>query len=637
MPFLTYLTRHAPRVQPLVRKRKEIGDYWLGKTIGRGVSGRVKLGIHKQTGERVAIKMIARSQLASSSATAKSVQRELAILQLLHHPHLVELRHVLQDSTNVYFVMEYMAGGELFHALTNRGKFPEVEARALFLQIISALSWCHAHHICHRDLKPENILLDKEKKNVKIADFGMAAIQPPDSLLRTSCGSPHYASPEIVRGKFYDGPATDVWSCGVILYALLTGYLPFDDESMSRLLQKIKSGRFRALPNWLSCEAKDLIRRMLSVDPAKRITVDAILVHPWLTNRSFLGTDLRYPSLQSFTSHNPLNDQGLDLPLISSQFDLDGRIWETLKVLWLNLRQEEVLAALTSRGGSDLESKCSLPTPYDSSIDTVSGCCRTMDLPPTPDSATFELGLCDEEDPVEYLKKRSWNKDDHSPDPCAVYPAVQNHHHHQQQQQQQHHLYRQQHTPTGHWLPQPGLAWAQTEDIPPSKSDAITSIAPAHVQAQFTTSNATHRLRRHESSGKHATSWWWTFFNFFKKPSRKFTLACTATHECEAAGKIHQILEERFHGRLRGRIYPDGQIIWNGSMFTAQELQFLCHINPSNPSAHQTKIYVTLIQGDPHVFESAMTCLLQVVNAYEVDSNEIAAANGWMKMNKRKK
>ncbi|KAF7724139.1 hypothetical protein EC973_001264 [Apophysomyces ossiformis] len=309
---------------------------------------RVKLGIHKYTGERVAIKIIARSKLASSNATIRSVQRELAILQLLHHPHLVELRHVLQDSTNVYFVTEYMAGGELFHLLTERGRFPEAEARTLFRQIIDALAWCHAHHIW--DLKPENILLDKEKKNVKLADFGMAAIQTPDSLLTTSCGSPHYASPEIVRGKSYDGLATDVWSCGAILYALLTGYLPFDDDNMSRLLQRIKSGKFRPLPNWLSSEAKDLIQRMLSVDPTKRITVDAILVHPWLTDKSFLGTDLRFPSLQLFPSHNPLDDQGLDLPLISNQFDLDGRIWETLKVLWLNLRQEEVLAALTSRG-----------------------------------------------------------------------------------------------------------------------------------------------------------------------------------------------------------------------------------------------------------------------------------------------
>lgn len=132
--------------------------------------------------------MISRSQLTASSTTAKSVQRELAVLQLLHHPNLIDLRQVLQDTQYVYFVMEYLEGGELFHVLAERGRLPEPEARHLFIQLITALTWCHAHHITHRDLKPENILLDKEKKNLKIADFGMAAMQPINALLRTSCG-----------------------------------------------------------------------------------------------------------------------------------------------------------------------------------------------------------------------------------------------------------------------------------------------------------------------------------------------------------------------------------------------------------------------------------------------------------------
>ncbi|RCH77764.1 hypothetical protein CU098_004956, partial [Rhizopus stolonifer] len=205
MPFLTHLVRqtHIPTANkrsmtlPVIKKKKEIGDYVLGKTIGRGASGRVKLGIHKHTGERVAIKMISRSHLLSSSTTSKSVQRELAVLQLLHHPNLVDLYQVLQDSSYVYFVMEYLEGGELFHYLAKRGRLDESEARLLFIQLITALNWCHAHHISHRDLKPENILLDKENKKLKIADFGMAALQPYNTLLKTSCGSPHYASPEI--------------------------------------------------------------------------------------------------------------------------------------------------------------------------------------------------------------------------------------------------------------------------------------------------------------------------------------------------------------------------------------------------------------------------------------------------------
>ncbi|KAI9496968.1 kinase-like domain-containing protein [Zychaea mexicana] len=303
------------------------------------------MGIHRHTGEQVAIKVISRSQLATSSTMARCVQRELAVLQLLHHPHLVDLRQVLQDSQNVYFVMEYMEGGELFQVLSRRGKLPEDEARHLFRQLTTALAWCHAHHICHRDLKPENILLDKEQKHVKIADFGMAAIQSPDALLQTSCGSPHYASPEIVRGKHYYGPASDVWSCGVILYAMLTGHLPFDDDSVSRLLSKIKAGRYIPLPSNVSREARDLIKSMLVVDPCKRISLDAVLAHPWLTNKSFLGSDLRFPDSLPLhpKPHDPLHDQDLRRPVIADATDLDGRIWETLKVLWRDCSQDDLL------------------------------------------------------------------------------------------------------------------------------------------------------------------------------------------------------------------------------------------------------------------------------------------------------
>ncbi|RCH78528.1 hypothetical protein CU098_002461 [Rhizopus stolonifer] len=332
---------------PIIKKKKEIGDYILGKTIGRGASGRVKIAVHKQTGEKVAIKMISRSHLLASSTTSRSVQRELAVLQLLHHPHLVDLRQVLQDASYVYFVMEYLEGGELFHYLAERGKLQETESRSLFIQLITALNWCHAHHISHRDLKPENILLDKNKQNLKIADFGMAALQPFNTLLKTSCGSPHYASPEIVKGKKYHGPATDVWSCGVILYAIVTGHLPFDDEHMGRLLAKIKTGKYRSLPDYLSADVKDLIKRMLVVDPHRRMTMPEILAHPWLTNQSFLGTELRFlqPNKEQFKLY-PLNDPDLHKPMHTS--DLEGRIWETLKVLFREKSEQDLVQSLSS-------------------------------------------------------------------------------------------------------------------------------------------------------------------------------------------------------------------------------------------------------------------------------------------------
>jgi serine/threonine protein kinase len=167
--------------------------------------------------------------------------------------------------------MEHVEGGELFDYIVKKGRLAETEAIGFFQQIIFGIDHCHKHLICHRDLKPENLLLDKHR-NVKIADFGMASIQVPSKMLETSCGSPHYASPEVILGIKYDGTCADVWSCGVILYALITGNLPFDDENIRKLLTKVKSGVF-SIPNYVSEKARDLISNMIVVDPAVRYTV----------------------------------------------------------------------------------------------------------------------------------------------------------------------------------------------------------------------------------------------------------------------------------------------------------------------------------------------------------------------------
>lgn len=167
--------------------------------------------------------------------------------------------------------MEYVPGGELFDYLVSRGRLDEPEAVHYFQQIIHAVDYCHRFHICHRDLKPENLLLDAER-NIKVADFGMAAWQAGEKMLETSCGSPHYASPEIVAGKAYNGASSDIWSCGVILYALLAGRLPFDDDNIRVLLQKVKVGRFE-MPAEIQGPARDLLFRMLDKDPVQRIKV----------------------------------------------------------------------------------------------------------------------------------------------------------------------------------------------------------------------------------------------------------------------------------------------------------------------------------------------------------------------------
>ncbi|CAO3631962.1 unnamed protein product [Cunninghamella blakesleeana] len=321
---------------PLIQKNDDIiGNYKLLKTIGRGVSGKVKLGVHIQTGEEVAIKIISRQQINKSPLISKAIERELGILQLIYHPHLVELKQVLQDSNNVYFITEYMGGGELYQYVLDHGRMNEYDAKIFFTQIISGLAWCHNNAICHRDLKLENILLDKTKQVIKIVDFGMATIQPSANLLRTSCGSPHYASPEIIKGNPYYGPATDIWSCGIILYILLCGYHPFDDKRTSHLLFKIKNGRYRPILDDVSNLAKDLITNMLTVDPNKRFNIHDILHHAWLL-----------PQLKP----NPWCHQYDHLlpPLVNEATVIEGWIWETLKILWRDLSPDRIFSALTS-------------------------------------------------------------------------------------------------------------------------------------------------------------------------------------------------------------------------------------------------------------------------------------------------
>ncbi|KAI3717009.1 hypothetical protein L1987_68303 [Smallanthus sonchifolius] len=209
----------------------------------------------------------------------EKVRREIKILRLFMHPHIIRLYEVIETPSDIYVVMEYVKSGELFDYIVEKGRLQEEEGRIFFQQIISGVEYCHRNMVVHRDLKPENLLLDS-KCNVKIADFGLSNIMRDGHFLKTSCGSPNYAAPEVISGKLYAGPEVDVWSCGVILYALLCGTLPFDDENIPNLFKKIKGGIY-TLPSHLSSGARDLIPRMLVVDPMKRITIPEIRLHPW--------------------------------------------------------------------------------------------------------------------------------------------------------------------------------------------------------------------------------------------------------------------------------------------------------------------------------------------------------------------
>ncbi|XP_060808995.1 serine/threonine-protein kinase BRSK2 [Amyelois transitella] len=256
-----------------------VGPFRLEKTLGKGQTGLVKLGVHCVTGKKVAIKIINREKLSES--VLMKVEREIAIMKLIEHPHVLGLSDVYENKKYLYLVLEHVSGGELFDYLVKKGRLTPKEARRFFRQIISALDFCHSHSICHRDLKPENLLLD-ERNNIKIADFGMASLQPAGSLLETSCGSPHYACPEVIRGEKYDGRRADVWSCGVILYALLVGALPFDDDNLRQLLEKVKRGVFH-VPHFVPPDCQQLLRGMIEVNPEKRMTLAEITRHPWVT------------------------------------------------------------------------------------------------------------------------------------------------------------------------------------------------------------------------------------------------------------------------------------------------------------------------------------------------------------------
>lgn len=246
----------------------------------------------------------------------------------------------IPNGLHSYLVLEYIEGGELFEYLTRRGRLPEAEAMKFFRQILSGLDYCQHFNICHRDLKPENLLLDAHG-NIKIADFGMAALQPQGSLLNTPCGSPHYASPEIISGKEYDGVKSDIWSCGIVLFVLLAGFLPFDDDNIRDLLNKVIRGRF-TMPREFSIEAQDLIWRMLTVDPKARIAMAQIWKHPLV--RKHAPIDPR-TGLEMDRGPKPPSPQDIGRP-VKNRRDIDRELLKNLGTLWQGVRERDLVERL---------------------------------------------------------------------------------------------------------------------------------------------------------------------------------------------------------------------------------------------------------------------------------------------------
>eukprot|EP00123_Amoebidium_parasiticum_P012882 comp21633_c0_seq1/m.30373 comp21633_c0_seq1/g.30373 ORF comp21633_c0_seq1/g.30373 comp21633_c0_seq1/m.30373 type:complete len:764 (-) comp21633_c0_seq1:333-2624(-) len=278
-----------------------VGHYDVGKTIGKGNFAIVKEGRHRITQETVAIKMIDKSKVDGCSL--KKIFREVQIMKLLDHPHVIRLYQVMETSRMLYLVMEYAQGGEIFDHLVAHGRMKEVEARRKFHQIVSAVHYCHQRRVVHRDLKAENLLLDSEL-NVKIADFGFSNYYVPGTNLDTWCGSPPYAAPELFEGKEYMGPEVDIWSLGVVLYVLVCGALPFDGASLQELRTRVLDGRFKT-PFFMSCECEQLIKRMLTRDPKKRISIEGIYKHQWMKMGGAESVLERVPSHSAQASNSP--------------------------------------------------------------------------------------------------------------------------------------------------------------------------------------------------------------------------------------------------------------------------------------------------------------------------------------------
>ncbi|XP_032979063.1 maternal embryonic leucine zipper kinase isoform X2 [Rhinolophus ferrumequinum] len=253
--------------------------YELYETIGTGGFAKVKLACHILTGEMVAIKIMDKSALGSDLPRIKT---EIDALKNLRHQHICQLYHVLETANKIFIVLEYCSGGELFDYIISQDRLSEEETRVVFRQIVSAVAYVHSQGYAHRDLKPENLLFDEYHK-LKLIDFGLCA-KPKgnkDYHLQTCCGSLAYAAPELIQGKSYLGSEADVWSMGILLYVLMCGFLPFDDDNVMALYKKIMRGKYE-VPKWLSPSSILLLQQMLQVDPKKRISVKNLLSHPWI-------------------------------------------------------------------------------------------------------------------------------------------------------------------------------------------------------------------------------------------------------------------------------------------------------------------------------------------------------------------
>lgn len=273
---------------------QRVGDYLLGEKLGEGSFAKVRVGLHVLSGEKVAVKIINKEKARKDPYVFKNLRREGRLLQRAHHRHVITILDTLETENNYYLITELVSGGEMIDMVEGSRGLPEHQVRRYIIQVLVALQHLHTHGLVHRDLKVENLLLD-DRGNIKIIDFGLSNFMPGHGEnqnaskegLTTQCGSPAYAAPELLAKKVY-GPKVDVWSAGIVAYALLTGRLPFTVEpfKISSLYKKMVAGEMNHLPTTLSKNCREFISKILAANPDKRPTVDEAMSHKWLKEAS---------------------------------------------------------------------------------------------------------------------------------------------------------------------------------------------------------------------------------------------------------------------------------------------------------------------------------------------------------------
>ena len=302
---------------------RSVCEFVLGEKLGEGTFGVVRMAINRQTGEKVAIKILEKSKLTNYKDKNR-LDREINILNKIHHPNIVKLFCTIETDRQIFIIMEYIKGNELFQYILVRKKLEEEEAFYFFIQIINCIDYLHKVKIAHRDLKAENIIIEQGKKEIKLIDFGLSNIYEDGELLSTACGSPFYAAPEMLEGKSYKGSTVDIWSAGIVLFYMLCGYFPFEDSNNDKLYKKICKGKFE-IPKFLSKNAKDLINKILVVNIQRRINIKDIKKHPWVLN--YLEKDKSYGNI---FKHIGLNTNKYIIPIdedivdeISTKYNID--------------------------------------------------------------------------------------------------------------------------------------------------------------------------------------------------------------------------------------------------------------------------------------------------------------------------